>query len=239
MKYLKLAVLGTAMSVALGFSGHANAFSWTETSYFAGAGAGDTTATAEVTSSATAAPLDNIFGFLSVITPVNSNPLVQVDVFKIYINSYATFSARTLSANPDDTALFLFDAAGKGVQMNDDNGADLLSTLPASSPIGPAANGFYFLAVAVGGFVAQDASSMNLFMTGSFTDVLAGAPGVGALAGWDKGFATLTESPMTYDIALTGAQAAVVPEPAAALLLCGGLVGLLLRRSLAKSPRQI
>ena len=49
------------------------------------------------------------------------------------------------------------------------------------------------------------------------------AAGTGALAGWqlNPGFAT---SPFSYEILLTGATNATVPEPAtAALLLAGGL----------------
>ena len=230
MNCLKFATLAAALTSALFLAQPAFAVVWVES----GAGAGETLATAEVTIGTQSQPLTDIFGTLDTVLRVNSLPRNQVDVYRIFVNDFASFSARTVSSNPDDTALFLFDSAGKGVYTNDDNAGDLLSTLP---PGGPQTNDFYYIAVSVGGFSARDAASNNVFLSGSFTDVLAGNPAAGSLASWDEGFATLTEAGLPYDIALTGALVAVIPEPPTVLLLLVGMGGLLGSRSMRRPAK--
>jgi hypothetical protein len=216
MSRFKVTAATLAAATALLFAGSASALTWYET------GAGDTLASAEAVTGA----FDAISGFLDVSTPVNGTPEIEVDLYQISINSYASFSASTTAG--DDTALFLFDATGAGVYTNDDNGFDLLSTLPAGNAAGPTANGIYYLAVAVGGFLALDSLSNSLFAPGSFTDVLAGVPGVGPLAAWAPQFPFLSESGMGYQVVLTGVGA--VPEPSTVLLMCAGGIALWARQ---------
>lgn len=223
MKRLRSTFLGAVLGAFVLLSTPAAALVWFE----AAPGAGDLLDTAQVTDGGGSfAALDGIRGLLETTAPVDADPRSEVDLFKIYIDDYLSFSARTLSTNPDDTALFLFDAAGLGIYTNDDNPGDLLSTLPAG---GPQSNGFYYIAVAVGGFMALDGSDLNVFLNGSFSDVLGADPDAGALAAWSPGFATLSESPMAYEIAFTGARVAV-PEPGMALMFMLGVGGLLAAR---------
>ena len=81
---------------------------------------------------------------------VGSFGVDDVDLYKINICDTANFSATTLNTAPAiDTQLFLFDASGMGVVMNDDNPAGTGGTwsrLDASSGLVTAA-GDYYLAV--------------------------------------------------------------------------------------------
>lgn len=227
MNRFKIASLAATALVGLSLSGAASAIVWNE----APPGAGETIGTAQVTVGTRFSPLTNIRGMLDTLALVNQDPRSEVDVFRISITDFSSFSARTVSSNPDDTALFLFDSAGNGVYTNDDNGTDLLSTLP---PGGPSANGLYYIAVALGGFSAWDAMGDNLFLSGSFTDVL-GPSGAGPLASWSTSFPTLSEAGLAYDIELTGAVAAI-PEPTTALLMLLGLGGIVAARSVRRQP---
>lgn len=225
MKRLKFVALIAAVTSALFLGGPASAQVWNEIN------AGETLTTAEGMTGNSA--LTGIHGMLNSTLLVDSTPLYQVDLYRIYIDDFAHFSARTTSSNPDDTALFLFDSTGKGVYTNDDNASDLLSTLPVG---GPQADSFYYLAVSLGGFTAFDAMANNIFMTGSFTDVLGANPAAGTLASWGQGFTSLTESSLAYDVALTGARTAPIPEPSTVLLLALGLGGLVARRFARRAP---
>lgn len=229
MKTTKLAIACAPMALALALPGAASAAVWVE----AGAGgAGDSVATAQATYDSSYNPLTGITGFLTATTPVNANPIYQVDLYKIRIDDPGAFSARTMAPVTDfDSALFLFDASGMGVYMNDDNGVDLLSTLPAGDAAGPVAAGIYYLAVALGGFSAFDVSDLSIFMPGGFGAVAAADPAAGALHHWLPGFDAWTESPQSYFIALSGATNSDIPEPGSlALLLAAGVAGWLVRR---------
>lgn len=228
MNSLKRLALAVGFVSLLAAALPANALVWFESSK----GAGETIATAEVTASPVNQPLTDIFGTLSTVLFVNTLPRYQVDLYKIYISDYTVFTARTVSATPDDTKLFLFNSAGKGVYSNDDNGFNLLSLLPAG---GPRANDFYFLGISVGGFIARDASMNDIFPSFSFTDVVGASPLAGSLASFEEGFASFGESRITYDIALTGARVAAVPEPSTVLLMLAGFGGLLGRSTRRKN----
>ncbi len=173
-----------------------------------------------------------------------SSPIFQVDLYKIRINNFATFSAKTISSeSTDDTALYLFDSAGFGVYMNDDNATDSLSTLPAlNAAPGPLSDGIYYLAVALGGFIANDGSSGPVFFDAdptSYSDVLGRTFGSRPLASWAPGFTSLQEPFFAYDILLTGATNGDLPEPGSlALLMAGGIATWLARRrsNVAPSP---
>jgi len=173
MNRFKNLALATLAVAGLASYGTASALTWFE----APPGAGELIATAQITSGLGLPALDSIQGVLNTVTLVDELPRNEVDVYRIYVDDYMSFSARTVSSNPDDTALFLFDKAGKGVYMNDDNGVDLLSSLPTG---GPLVNDYYYIAVAIGGFSAWDAASGSVFLSGGFTDVLGGDPAAGA-----------------------------------------------------------
>ena len=213
MKRMNIAALLTAIGSVLACPTASAAYIWTENA------AGELISSAEVVTGAALHALDGIRGTLATSLLLGAaGPRNEVDVYKIFIDNALGFSARTVSSNPDDTALFLFSGSGNGVFMNDDNGVDLLSALPGVGGIG-----FYYLAVAIGGFAALDAAANSVFLPGGFTDVLGVALASGALAAWSEGFPTLAEPPLAYDIVLTGARVAQIPEPTSLALL--GLAG--------------
>lgn len=177
-------------------------------------GAGDGLTTAQVTYSATYETLDRITGALTTYFPdINSLPVHQVDLYKIRVSDVSTFSARTLGQSTDDTQLYLIDKDGKGVYTNDDNGGiDFLSLLPAGGLPGLSTD-VYYLAIAIGGYLAQDASGASLFMPGDFNQVLAGDVSSGPLAGWSTPNPNFSDVAYSYQIELTGATNAELPEP--------------------------
>jgi len=232
MNRFKHAALTAITLVGLALSSTASAgIVWRE----APPGAGELTSTAQLTKGDLGSSLDSIQGRLNTTPFVNGPFLSEVDVFSIYINDFSRFSARTVSSNSvDDTALFLFDSAGKGVYSNDDNESDFLSTLPRFLTGGPLA-GFYFIAVAIGGFSALDEDGKSLFLTGNFPDLLGPDSSAGTLARWKPEFPTLTDAGLSYNIQFTGARVAVVPEPTTALLVLLALGGLVATRSRRRS----
>ncbi len=228
MNRLKFVALSAALTSALFLAGPASAQVWNEIN------AGDSLTTAEGMTGVDTQTLTGIHGMLDSTLYVDSTPLYQVDLYRIYIDDPLNFSARTTSSNPDDTALFLFDSTGRGVYTNDDNTDDLLSTLPVG---GPQTNSFYYLAVALGGFTALDFGGSNIFMTGgSFSDVYGADPAAGTLASWGQGFPSFIEGSFAYDIALTGARTAPIPEPSTVLLFALGLGGLVASRFVRRAP---
>lgn len=223
MSLPKILFATAAMALSFALTTPAVALVWHETA----PGAGESLATAQNTIGTTAdRSLSEIFGTLDTIRLVNQDPRTQVDVFRIFIGDVGSFSARTVSANNDDTSLFLFNGAGRGVYSNDDTITDLLSYLPPGGPLLP---GFYFLGVSLGGYMARDALGASLFAAGSFTDVVSGDPSAGALASFAPTFVSLYEGGLGYDILLTGAQVAAVPEPETVLLVFAGLAAVAAR----------
>jgi hypothetical protein len=223
MNRLKFATLALVVGTALTWSGAASALVWNE-DFSNGHGAGETLAAAQVPTAHPVETLTNIRGFLDSVTQVNATPRYQVDLYKIYVSDFVSFSATTVSSNEDDNALFLFDQTGKGVYANDDF-IGLQAALPEG---GPQAAGFYYLGIGVGGVNAFDAGGNNLFDTGAGI-VFPGLPGAGPLNSFAPSFDSLTETSIAYDILLTGVRA--VPEPQAALLLLLGLGALAARQA--------
>jgi len=171
---------------------------------------------------------------------INGNLLLDAAVFAIDITDFHAFSAATVSVTGADSAygipdteLFLFNASGLGIYMNDDvSGSDTLSFLPPPSfGLGPLSDGLFYLAIARSADLPVDASLNELFSPGSSTDVVGGNLGVGPIAGWDGGtFASPDTDLIHYQIQLTG-----VPEPTSLVLISPGLVvGWLARKRLLR-----
>ena len=224
MKRINLKAVFAAVIVAAMPIAAAAGTVWNETGPL---GAGDSLSTAQTVFFTPASPLDRIHGTLTATTNVNSLPVYQVDLYKIVVNDFSMFSARTALPTAFDTALYLFNESGFGVYSNDDNGVDLLSLLASADPNGPSADGVYYLGIAFGGFLANDALVNSLFQPDG-----SASPGAGALAGWTPGFDAQTESPFTYDILLSGAT--TVPAPDGVALMLTACVAMALRR---RNPR--
>jgi hypothetical protein len=179
-------------------------------------------------------PLTAIFGGLFGAT--------DIDLFIINITDPANFSATTANATTGglDTALFLFDSNGRPVYANDDEpgGASVRSTLPAGNGFSPQVAGLYYLAVSLSGAEPVNLSNVALFASFTASTEVRGpnASATGPLSNWDTSgvFAGGTTFPASYQIDLTGATTAAVPEPTTlALAVIGGigLVGFRRKRS--------
>lgn len=160
--------------------------------------AGDLPETAQVPVGAGA--LNSISGTLSGVS--------DVDMFQVCLPGGGTFSAATVAPGSAtfDTQLFLFDSAGIGVYMNDDefpSGAPFHSLLPAGHALTPADDGVYYLAVSA--FNADPVSAGGaIFPAGAPFDAVNGPTGAGGaqpVSGW-----TAHERVGVYTIALTGAE---------------------------------
>lgn len=237
MKRIKkfAALLAAAAALSLP-TGAMAGFIWNETA----PGAGDLLGTAQITYDSGFNSLSGISGALTASVPINGGPRYQVDLYKIRISDAAGFSAKTQGdgfTSGFDTALYLFDAAGLGIYMNDDiaDATGLNSLLPSGHASGPLSDGIYYLAVAIGGFVAEGANGSPSFLSGGFNDVLGGDAGAGALVGW-SGFDSGSEAPLSYFIELTGATNAELPEPGTIGLALAAGLGLWIARR--RSPRQ-
>lgn len=165
-----------------------------------------------------------------------------VDMFKIEIRQPLSFSAITFSGAffVPDPELFLFDAGGAGVYMNDDTtGSDTQSCLPSGdaanpcpsdrSGVGPIAAGIYYLAITRSTNTPLDSMGNPLFFPLLTTDV-AGPLVTTPIAGWDGSGIPSTDTDLVrFDIVLTG----TVPEPATSALTGFAILALfLLRRKL-------
>jgi len=172
-----------------------------------------------------------------------------VSMFAIDITDYHAFSAQTLNVGAfglPDPELFLFNSSGNGVYMNDDiSGGNTLSCLPSGTGgnpcpfgrggLGPTSNALYYLAIAESADLPLDAATMDLFLSGSSTDLLGPDPSAGSIAGWDGGAFTSPDFDLNnYDIQLAGVGTAV-PEPPSWLLLLSALAGTWIFRSFARA----
>lgn len=182
--------------------------------------------------------VDEIDGHLDY--DINTN-LWDIDLFRIRIDSPGAFSAHTaLGTNVasfiTDPVLFLFGVNGHGIYMNDDtSSANLQSTLPLSSPLGPLMPGFYFLGIAWS-FTDPQSTGGSIFplyeaiASLPFDGVYGstGAGGLGALSSWLPAGPSNFDLGANYRILLTGA--AGVPEPGTLALVGIALAGLFARR---------
>jgi len=131
------------------------------------------------------------------------------DMYRICLTGGKTFSATTNGSELGDPQLFLFDAAGRGVYANDDNGeppAFVQSTLPAGHPLTPNAGGTYYLAISSFRNVPVSQGGEIFAFVPPFVDSILGPVGPGGgspVVDWNnQGFST-----GSYRIALTGTRA--------------------------------
>jgi hypothetical protein len=212
-----------AIAAGVALAGPAWALTWTEMG-----SAGRLPATAQIVN--VAGPLTQIDG--------NLDEATQVDMYRIHISDPINFSAATVNSPGifvPDPQLFLFDAAGLGVYMNDDNESGLngsQSGLPAGHPFGPAAAGFYYLAIgwwdneplSVSG---QIFSSTSMFGTNG-PDLAAG--GADPVIGWNDDVLQRIDVETAYQIVLTGADSGdgiPLPGPSTLALLGTGAFAVL------------
>ena len=209
-------------ALLLGAAGSANAAAV----YVEGADAGQTLGTATAFSGTGA--LDAIQGSID----------GDADLFAIYLTAGTAFSATTTASGIDfnffDTVLYLFDAAGKGLIANDDDG-NVGGSQSTLSNYMPTVTGLYYLAITGASYTpVSGGSPIFPSLLGQGGNVAAN-PGAGALTGWSS----VTSEFGDYEIVLTGAAvsraASDVPEPGS-LLLAGaalGAAGLIRRRKVA------
>ncbi|OWQ93806.1 hypothetical protein CDN99_05050 [Roseateles aquatilis] len=159
----------------------------------------------------------------------------SADMFAIYLTAGTAFSATltesSIAFNNFDSVLYLFDAFGRGLIANDDDG-DVGGPYSTLSGYIPTVSGLYYLAVTGAGYTpVSGTSAIFPSLLGQGGNVAAN-PGAGPLTNW---ISTSAESGR-YEIVLTGASA-VVPEPGSLLLVGAalGAVGLIRRRKTAAS----
>ena len=212
--------------------------------------AGQTLATAQVVTG-------NLADNLTAITG-NISSASDHDLYEIRITNGATFSATTVdqfgtpSTAIDDTQLFLFNSAGIGVYANDDdiNAQGSLaerSTLPAGGSPTTITPGLYYLLIdasqsypvsntpaSVAGLIFPNFTLTSVPEVAS-TAVVGpiGPGGASPLSGYTGTAATFG----VYEILLTGAAPAAIPEPRSFLLLATGILGVLARAFLLRRRR--
>lgn len=204
-------MLLTLLCSTLVVTQHAAADPWTEVG-----DAGQLPGTAQVTVGVGA--LTAIRGMLPTDTSFPPTAPPDIDLFRIFIDDPANFSATTVDPETEfiDTQLYLFRADGTGVVANSDTSAtESRSTIPAGTlSIATAPPGEYLIGIAL--FESRPLNSTGDFL---FPDLLLEPPGAvvppdlpdDPLADWQA--FPLFEPFTNYQINLTGASFAAAPPP--------------------------
>lgn len=206
--------------------------------------AGETTSSYQAPSGS--GPLNSISGTLEDVS-VNAdyryleiNYSTDVDLYQIYINDYENFSASTTAGSFEESRqLSLFDSNGFPVYTNiftfEEDYSDPLSpsatfypaSLPANHPLGPSANGIYYLAI---GSYEREAYSSNYNLMFDYPFGGIGGPNPDALEESLDYWPSFYYFPDTgyrgdYTISLTGTNYAttIVPEPSIYAMIIGAL----------------
>lgn len=197
---------------------------WDETTN-GGGDAGDLPGSAQITTGV---------GALTTITGLSDAASEDKDMYLIQILAGGGFSADLISARldgsgPDDTKLYLLDAAGYGIAGDDDSsvtGGAFDAGLPLGDPlVASLPAGLYYLAVTDYNYIPTSIGG-NIFPGGSLVGPT-GPGGADPMTGWS---ADSHELSWRYTVALTGAEYAVVPEPASLGLLALAALAAVRRR---------
>ncbi|BCW95854.1 MAG: DVUA0089 family protein [Fimbriimonadales bacterium] len=225
---MKRATLWLSSIAIAALMASAGAQTWDETTD-GGGDAGDLPASAQTTIGT---------GALNTIT--GTYDASDADLFLIKIVDPQSFSAIYNASTNFDTQIWLFDASGNGIAHNDDRsglglrsglaGTDVFTTgVNAGQTIASqlVAGGLYLLGVTRYNRDARDGANAAIFANSPFSGIHSPQAGAGPLASWVNS----TVGNGVYQIDLTGAEYAAVPEPASMVALGAGLAGLLgLRR---------
>lgn len=174
--------------------------------------------------------------FVQLGTERNTIYRSNADMFGFRVTGLGLFSATTVGTPGTlyDTRLYLFNSAGRGVYMNDDdpNAIGARSTLPGMT-LSP---GLYYLGIAAFGATPLSGPNAPIFpdptSADDFTGVFgpSGSGGRSPISAWNLGANDVETG--SYTIRLTGAELVAVPEPSALAALGIGtvLLGSLVRR---------
>jgi hypothetical protein len=136
----------------------------------------------------------------------------DVDLYALCLEGGGTFSAAVSAGEFEETQLFLFDAAGRGVYFSDDlSGSDYRSFLPANHPLTPASPGVYYLALSSFNNDPLSASG-EIFPNEPYT-VIHGPTGPGGADPVSSWSGVGDELGGTYAIDITGATPCPSNEP--------------------------
>lgn len=182
--------------------------------------AGQTLATAQATTSATAPAGTSLTGILGAVSAQQ-----DADLYVIRINSPSTFSATLSNRTTLDTTIFLFGSDGTPIATNDDasgtsNGGSLAVGNALYANRTP---GIYILGISASGNEAINSVRQLLFAgyVGGDTTITRGPAAEtnpNTLATFN-GMAFPTAGTGAYDVTLTGASTAAIPEPSTCVLL--------------------
>jgi hypothetical protein len=138
-----------------------------------------------------------------------------------------------------DPALFLFDFSGHAIYASDNiSMTNTQAMLPAGDPLGPDHNGLYFLLIAPAGNDPLNKFGNFIFPCGCTVGTLYPQTKNTIIAHYSNG-GIGPDGSGRYDIQLTGADFANVPEPGTLSFIAAGamLGGVLARRCKWRSAR--
>jgi hypothetical protein len=181
-------------------------------------------------------PLTDIIGRLG-------NGFIGADMYLIRITDFNTFSATSSAVGRNgvlDPALYLFDFSGHAIYGSDNNSLDPMNpdfqaTLPAGDPQGPEHNGLYFILIAPSGNDPLNKFGNFIFPCGCTAGTLYPQTKNTIIEHYSNSGIGPAGSGR-YDIHLTSADFANVPEPGTLGIGVGALLGGVLARRRKPMP---